>query len=362
MSWVGLADGHEAEFDLSGLMGRAGRRALQPPGRQELQACRRTIVLEADVAQFTVPRPLIGHGLGASFALSVAFGTSDMLDFSLSIGQDTWEHRLPLKITDDLQVVRISLAWDTATGAGVLSVYQPRSRHLAQCLVEAPRPMPWAALRSLVHEAPEMCLTNDVRFLAVSRHFEPAGAMPGLSGATGIATPVGIRPIREIVAGDLVLTPEGVARQVVTAVRRILPARGSFATHVLRAPYLGLARDITVSAETLVHLEGSDVEYLLGVEAVLAQADQLGEVRAAQGTRDRPTACYYQLVLEDVDVLDAGVGVSSLDLGAAARRGIAAATTLWADVEAEALQGHPPPPFPLARAYEIVTINAVRAA
>ncbi|MEM9437282.1 MAG: Hint domain-containing protein [Pseudomonadota bacterium] len=362
MSWVGLADGEEAQFDLGGLLGRTRPPSLRMADRKSALACRGTIMLEADVAQFTVPRPLIDYGLGASYTFSVAFGDSDMLDFTLSVGAGAWEHRLPLRITNDLQVVRIAYAWDTTTRAGILSVYQPRSRHLSQCIVPNPKPIPWAALRELVHDAPEQCRENDVRFLAVSRAFEPAGAMPGLSGAVEVATPTGARPIREIVAGDLVLTPTGAARRVAAPVRRIVPARGSFAAHRLRAPYLGLARDLTLSGETLVHLEGPDVEYLLGVEGVLAQADQLGETRAPVIAEQRATACYHQLVLEDVDVFDAGIGVASLDLGAGARDGVAGATTLWADVPDGGPQGHAPAPFSLARTYEIVTLNAARAA
>ncbi|MEM9349928.1 MAG: Hint domain-containing protein [Pseudomonadota bacterium] len=362
MSWVGLADNEGVQFDLGGLLGRTRPPSLQMADRGNALACRGTILLEADVAQFTVPRPLIDHGLGASYTLSVAFGESDMLDFTLSVGDGSWEHRLPLRITNDLQVVRVSYAWDTTTRAGILSVYQPRSRHLSQCIVPNPKPIPWAALRELVHDAPEQCRDNDVRFVAVSRAFEPAGAMPGLSGAVEISTPSGARPIRHIVAGDLILTPEGRARRVVAPVRRILPARGSFAPHRLRAPYLGLSRDLTMSGETLVHLEGSDVEYLLGVEGVLAQADQLGETRSELIGEDRATACYHQLILEDVDVFDAGIGVGSLDLGAGARDGVADATTLWADVPRDGPRGHAPAPYPLARTYEIVTLNAARAA
>ncbi|MEM8591947.1 MAG: Hint domain-containing protein [Pseudomonadota bacterium] len=362
MSWVGLADSRGAEFDLSGLSQLSQTRPLKITERPGAFAARGTVMLEADVAQFTVPRPLLGHGLGASFGLTVEFGTEDMLDFKLNIGDNSWDHRLPLKITNELQIVRITYAWDVATRAAVLSVYQPRSQHLAQVMVAEPRSIPWAALRSMIHDAPEMCRANEVGFVALSRAFEPAGAMPGLTGPTAIATPEGLRPIVEIEADDYVLSPHGVPRRVIAAVRRDLPARGSFTPHILHAPYLGIERDMVLSGESLVELQGPDVEYLLGVEQVLAEAHQVGEPETLQPEETEPVVRYHQLILEDAELFDAGVGVLSLNLGASKPEGLAAVTTLWADAAGAGLLSHRPDPFPLARPYEIVTLNASRAA
>ncbi|MEL6914484.1 MAG: Hint domain-containing protein [Pseudomonadota bacterium] len=362
MSWVGLADAQGAEFDLLGLENRA-RVGMRPArARDDALACRGTILFEADVAQFTVPRPLVGHGIGASFMLQVDFGTEDKLDFTLSVGDAVWQHRLPLKITNDLQVVRVSYAWDAASRAGVLSVYQPRSRHVAQCLVPEPRPVPWAVLRSLIHEAPDMCRANEMSFVALSRGFEPAGPMPGLRGDVEVATPGGMRRICEIGMEDRVLSPDGRPLRVIRPVRRQLPARGSFAPFRLRAPYLGLDHDLTLSGESLVRLEGPDVEYLLGVEAVLAQANQLGESRASSVRPRASLASYHQLVLEEADTLDTGVGISSLDLTPVPRAGLGAATTLWADMSQSAPVSARRDEIPLARPYEIMTLNATRAA
>ncbi|MEM1100124.1 MAG: Hint domain-containing protein [Pseudomonadota bacterium] len=362
MTWIGLADPQGAEFDLVGLGNRA--RLPHAPGgdRAAALACRGTILFEADVAQFTVPRPLIGHGIGASFMLKVDFGTEDKLDFTMTVGDGIWQHRLPLKITNDLQVVRVSYAWDTETRAGVLSVYQPRSRHLAQCLVPEPRPVPWAVLRSLIHDAPDMCRSNEMSFVALSRAFEPAGPMPGLDGNVEVATPEGMRRICEIGAEDRVLSVDGRPLRVIRRVCRQLPARGSFAPFRLRAPYLGLERDMTLSGETLVRLDGPDVEYLLGVEAVLAQTNQLGESRAASVHPRAALASYHQLVLEEADIFDTSVGIASLDLTMADRDGLGAATTLWADLARRAPVGPARTETPLARPYEIVTLNDTRAA
>ena len=362
MSWVGLADANGAEFDLTGLITRARPSAYKLKERPDALACRGTIMVEADVAQFTVPRPLIDHRLGAGFRLDMAFGTEDMLDFTLTIGEQTWQARLPLLITDTLHPVRITYAWDAAIKAAVLSIYQPRSHHTAQTLLQSPRPIPWAVLRGLVHDAPEMCRSNEVTFVAISRGFEPAGAMPGFGGRTPIATPDGPREVARISAGDTVLTVDGNPVQVLRRVHRLLPARGSFTPFNLRAPYLGLDRDLTLAGETLVQLEGSDVEYLLGIERVLAQVNQLGEGKAAPLRGDRATIVYHQLVLDKVEILEAGVGLGSFNLSASEPDSVSAATTLWADLKGSMPTGHGPEPYPVARPYEIVTLNASRAA
>lgn len=362
MSWVGLADAARAEFDLTGLTNRPRRHALKLADRPHAQACRGTLLFEANVAQFTVPRPLLAMALGASFSISFAFGENDKLDFSLSVGDASWEEHLPLKITDELQVVRVSLAWDTATGAAVLSVFQPRSQHLAQVLLTGPKPVPWAALRTLIHDAPGMCGQNDVTFVALSRAFEPAGAMPGLTRRTPVSTPGGSMHIHEITPGDSVLGVDGRAHQVRAVAKRILPARGSFAPHHLRAPYLGLAEDLRVSGETLIELQGSDVEYFLGVERVLAQANQVAEREAPFQAAGHITVCYYQLLLDQPELLDLGIGLMSLNLGAAEAAGLASVTTLWADMAGSGVSAHLSPPYPLARPYEVVTLNANRAA
>ncbi|MEM9853486.1 MAG: Hint domain-containing protein [Pseudomonadota bacterium] len=363
MSWVGLADRHGAAFDLTGLSNRPRRHPVKLAERPNAIAHRGTIMLEANIAQFTVPRALISHALGASFSLKIAFGTQNKLDFSLSMRDASWEERLPLHISEELQVVRVTFAWDWATRAAVLSVFEPRSQHLAQCLLPSPRAIPWAALRELIHDAPEMCRANDISFVALSRAFEATGAMPGLARRTILQTTNGPRQIGDISAGDLVLAYDGAPRRVLASVKRLMPARGSFMPHDLRAPYLGLERDLVVSGETLVELHGADVEYLLGVERVLAQANQVGNKQAPFSAAEQATICYHQLIFEDVELMDAGVGLASLNLGAALPDGLSGATTLWADLGNACRQTpHPITPYPLARPYEVVTLNAARAA
>ncbi|MEO0485485.1 MAG: Hint domain-containing protein [Pseudomonadota bacterium] len=360
MTWIGLADVNGAAFDLNGLQGGQGGAELL--GAAGGAAQRGTILLEAEIAHYTVPRPLIQGGLGASFQIAIAIGTRDNLDFRLSAGGEDLARTLSLRVTDEPQTLKVSYAWDVASGAAVLSVYQPQSNHLEQVLISSPKALPWAALRSMMHEGTTMCRANQVAFLAISKDFEPAGPMPGLTGELEVSTPLGPRPIRDIAPGDWVLTGDGRASNVLASVSRSVPARGSFTPYLLRAPYLGLERDVVLSAESYVQFHGSDVEYLLGVESVLGHAGQVGEKHGVGGDLAAPVVTYYQLVLPSVEIMEGSASVCSMNFGSAAPDPIARAATLWADVGDRWLLQHGPNPHPVARQYEIVTLNAARAA
>lgn len=91
---------------------------------------------------------------------------------------------------------------------------------------------------------------------------------------TPIATPTGFRPAQRLQPGEMVLTDAGT--RMLRNVRRLqLPARGHYAPVLLRAPFFGNASDLLVSASQLVMLRGSEVEYQLGEDAVLAEARHL---------------------------------------------------------------------------------------
>ena len=60
-----------------------------------------------------------------------------------------------------------------------------------------------------------------------------------------------------------------------------LPARGSFAPVLLRAPFFGLRQDLLVSADQLVAVTGAEAEYLFAEESVLMRAGDMVDGRTA---------------------------------------------------------------------------------
>ncbi len=106
--------------------------------------------------------------------------------------------------------------------------------------------------------------------------------MPALGPRTPIATPRGFVPAASLGPGDIVLTRDAGPRPVVRILRHGGSGPGPFAPVHLRAPYFGLGTDLLVSGAQQIALSGIEVEYLFGVDEVLAEARHL-----ADGTRAR---------------------------------------------------------------------------
>lgn len=110
-------------------------------------------------------------------------------------------------------------------------------------------------------------------------------ALPVASGWIGlrtpVATPTGPVEAGSLGPGDLVLTAEHGALPVFKTRHLHLPARGSFAPVLLRAPYFGSDKDLLVSPDQLLVMSGPETEYLFGDEAVLLPAGSLVDGRTA---------------------------------------------------------------------------------
>ena len=72
--------------------------------------------------------------------------------------------------------------------------------------------------------------------------------------------------------------------------RLALPARGSFAPVLLRAPFYAQTQDLLVSADQLLAISGPEVEYLFGTDAVLMPAGALVDGRTALSDQRRAIA------------------------------------------------------------------------
>lgn len=101
----------------------------------------------------------------------------------------------------------------------------------------------------------------------------------------GLRTPVetvqGTVAAGNLRVGDTVLTLDR-GPCAVRAVHRVdLPARGSFAPILLRGSYFDPRGDLLVSANQLVGISGSAVEYLFGAESVLVAARDLVDGKMA---------------------------------------------------------------------------------
>ena len=373
MSWVGLCDGRKALFDFGGLPlvedPKPNRRKLLTNRPDAPLATRGTLMLEAEISHFTNRRRLLDFEGKTSnndgrprFEIQLCMTADAQLEFSMRLDDQTWSHRLRADISEPGHTMRVTFAWDAASRAGVFGLYQPGTGHLVQTLVPEPRPIPWHDLEALIHQNACPPLASGVEFIALSKMFEPMGPMPSITGKTTVQTLDGPKPISHVTRDDAVLLEDGRYVQPLQVVRRVLPARGSLEPLRVCAPYFGLERDIEVSSAAHLLMAGSDVEYLLGSEAVLARAAHLRDGRSVIHGPLRTLVAYYQLVFETVEVVQAPVGIQTMVLPSASANSLKAATTLLADMPTTQPLAHENLPFPMAQRYEMVTLNAARAA
>ena len=359
MSWIGLTDHRDGRFAPSGLgTDRIG--GLLPKVMH-----RGTVMFETPVPgqvrphdllgvshRFPWPRDLMFRAIPGGGIAMVHRHKADVIHAALQWAGDGRAHTL-----------RVTYAWDISTGWARLALEQPEGGHSLTDMVQTPRPLVANDLRDLMLGGDMRSLSTEVLFGALSTDIAPIGPMPTLHPATPIATPDGYRDAGQLQRGDTVLTDTGSVVPVLHLVRTRVPARGSFAPVRLRAPYFGLTRDIIVAPEQRLVLQGSEVEYNFGQEAVLVPARHVVNGTAATWAAKGAVADYVQVVLPGHEVLKAaGCAVESLYIGRIRRDEHKLAASILAGVPSRLLPEHARPYHQVLRPFEAITLLDQRAA
>jgi len=146
-------------------------------------------------------------------------------------------------------------------------------------------------------------------------------------------------------------------------IRRTVPAKGSFQPARLRAPYFGLARDITVAPQQRMVIDGSEVEYLFGRESVLIPAQHLVNGVSAITRDDMPLITYCQLLLPNHEaVLAAGCPLESLYIGRIRRHATRLTASMLSEFARHSLPEHVKSAYPVLKPFEAITLANQRAA
>lgn len=140
--------------------------------------------------------------------------------------------------------------------------------------------------------------------------------LPARAPWMGLRTPVETKrgPVAagQLRPGDLVATLDDGFQPLAALHPLHLPACGSFAPVLLRAPYFPQRSDILVSSDQMVLLDGPDVEYLFGEDEVLVPAGALVDGRSAMAEQRRAVAPSVALIFEGpVIVLSDGCALLS---------------------------------------------------
>lgn len=282
------------------------------PARHDLVA-RGTLVIEVALP-LVRPALLADHRRrdGWPRALSVSVEAAGLVVTHLQ-GPGLQRHILPGPLPTGEGIGRITFAWDgpqrlwilrfevvgdpasalAATGADLMPPHESdlaefcagtgAGRHHGSVLwcgvttgIGLPEPRPWLGLNSPVETA---------------------------------AGPVAAGLLR---AGDAVVTADMGLRPVLAVRPVIVPARGSLAPMLLRAPYFGLLADLHVGADQHVLIEDAAAEYLFGEERVLVRAADLDDGLRALPDRRRAVAQGVEIDLgAEALLLCDGVALSS---------------------------------------------------
>lgn len=162
------------------------------------------------------------------------------------------------------------------------------------------------------------------------------------AAGTRIATPEGWQRVEDLRPGDLVETLDDGACPVVWTDGAATLAVGAAQPVRVRAGVLGNARDLVVSRQHLLMLEGPDVELLFGESQVLAAAKELIDGHSVLACAASRMVRYHHILLDRHQVLIAeGAPAESLHPGpvAMAAMGPTLAGTLCRAVPPDRLAG-----------------------
>lgn len=364
MTWLAVCDHDDRRFSLRGL---GSDKQVVPVLRDspETEIRRGTILLETRLSADAGLQALFGFRSNHPHDRSLMFQA--LPDGGLSLvqvrGDDICHAELRHSEAGRTDVARITYAWDCTQGWGQLTLEKPENSGIITTKVLNPHPLLLEDVRALMLGRGNATFATDMVFAALSDQIEPIGPMPTLLPSTPIETPWGYVAARDLKRGDTVVTRgEGVV-PVLHSLRRMVPARGSFRPIRLRAPYFGLRQDIIVSPEQRLVMDGPEVEYLFGREAVLVPARHLVNGIGALFEPCGPTLCYNQLLLpQHQTLMAAGTPLESLYVGRLRRNKDRLRQTLLHRADRAMLPEHGSPVFPVLRWYDAIHLARRRAA
>ena len=168
-----------------------------------------------------------------------------------------------------------------------------------------PLPMRPADVAALSTTAQRLQRHPALLWFGLTRGSELPSRAPWMGLRTPIETARGPVAAGQLQPGDLIATLDHGFQPLAALHPMRLPACGSFAPVLLRAPYFAQRSDILVSSDQMVLIEGPEVEYLFGEDEVLVPAGALVDGRAAMAEQRRATAPSVALIFEEPVIVEA---------------------------------------------------------
>lgn len=359
MSWFALLDcGQRAPWlreDVAGILDSRPR-ACVPRG---------SVLLETRLSPDARPQTLLSYRRGGAEPVSYSLMCTPHGSVVLVIaqGEDVVHEVVERGREARTDTLQVTISWDVARRFGRLVVARPETEHVLIRPFVMERPPLLSDLLALSRPQGLTEIDPDVIFVALSTEIAPVGPMPTLSPSVPLETAQGLRHAMTLQQGDVVRAADGELVPVLQAVRRNVPALGSFRPVRLRAPYFGLAQDVVVSRHQRLLVSGPEVEYLFGREEVLIPASALTNGYAGHFEPAPRFVTYHQILLPHhgaVRIPDAAL--ETLYIGRMRRDAALLDASLLAGVPRNLLPEHHRAGYQVLRAFEAISLAEARAA
>lgn len=364
MTWLALCDHDDRRFSLHGL-GRDKKSAPQLANDPRLLVTRGSLLFETRLNDSEQPQALFGFTAEQPWKRNLMFRSIPCggVQVEQVLGGETAQAEIKPGKVGRTDYIRITYSWDTTARWARMTLELPQELKIASVIMNNPSPLMLGDLQNMMLGGGNSTFSQDMVFAAFSDAIEPVGPLPTLLPDTPLRTPWGYESVGNIRRGDTMNTRDSGVVPVIHHLSRNVPARGSFRPIRLRAPYFGLNQDITVSPEQLLLIDGPEVEYLFGQEAVLVPARHLANGFTGYNASCGPIVSYHQLLLPRHDTLLTGdAALESLYIGRIRRDPVRLESSILNGLDRSALPEHGCPSHQVLRDFEAIHLARQRAA
>lgn len=290
-----------------------------------------SVLWEIDFAALG-PAPLVlFHGRAGGSELTLNLMPGDRAHVLMRNGDRICQLATWFDLAAAQGLLRLSLRWDCRRGELTLSAENLARGTIRQVAGEdAP-----AILASELAEIARVPLRVHPALVwhAVADHAHPVGPGVCMAGDVPLATARGMLRLADLCPGDRVRTRDGALATVRWCGAVEVPALGSFAPVLLKAPAYGRGTDLIVQPGHRLVFSGTEVDYLSGEEEVLIEARALLDGQTALPAPAGPLVRYHGLLCDEHAIIaPAGCAMETLCVGGLARHPDLALTTALADL------------------------------
>ncbi len=215
-------------------------------------------------------------------------------------GRSVQRHVLPGRLPETLGTGRLTFGFDAPARRWDMRFELLGSADFTPLVAQGDNPLPLrpADIRALSHPPHRLRQHRAVLWFGLTRGFSLPARAPWIGQRTPVETDRGPVAAGHLRPGDMIWTIDDGFMPLRALQRFELPACGSFAPVLLRAPFFGAEHDLLISADQHVALEGAEVEYLFGEDEVLVPAGAMVDGRTALSEQRRSVAGSVALVFD----------------------------------------------------------------